>query len=508
MTRVVNASPAASATRLVARGVLLPALAGAACVFAFAPFYAWPVALVVLAVLFHVWARSGSALQAALSGFAFGLGHFLAGVSWVFVSLHYFGAMPAVLAAIATFLFCALLAGFPALAGWVAVRVGGASAPRRLLAGASAFVALEWLRGWIFTGFPWLTVGTSQAPSSPLAGFAPLLGAYGTSLAVALGAATLAALAASLAWSRTRLALAAALAALFVVGGLGRSVPWTEPAGAPVSVALLQGNIPQQLKWRDEVRTRTLIEYRRMVFEARARVVVLPETALPAFLDQLPPEYLESLREHARATGKEILMGTVEREFRGNEFDYYNSVVRLDGAAGQAYRKRHLVPFGEFIPPGFRWVLAVLRIPLSDFARGSALQKPIVAGGMSFGVAICYEDMFGEEVIDALPAAQALLNVSNLAWFGDSFAAEQQLQASQMRALETGRWMVRSTNTGVTAAIDEKGRIVARLPAFTAGTLVESVVPRKGSTPYTWWGNYAALILIAALLAAARFARR
>ena len=502
MTRVVGASPAASAMRVVARGLIAPALAGAACVLAFAPFYAWPIAPLALAVLFHTWSRSGSPLQAALSGFAFGLGYFLAGVSWVFVSLHVFGSMPVALAALATFLFCCVLSAYPALAGWIAVRLGGASPGRRLVAAAGAFVLCEWLRGWVFTGFPWLTIGTSQAPSSPLAGFAPLLGAYGTSLVVAAVAAILVAFVASTAWSRRRFALAAAFAALFVVGALSRLVAWTEPAGAPVTVALLQGNVPQQLKWREEVRTQTLLEYRRMVFAAPAKVVVLPETALPAFLDQLPEDYLESFREHARQTGKAILMGTVEREFRGQEFDYYNSVVRVDGSAPQAYRKRHLVPFGEFIPPGFKWVLAVLQIPLSDFARGADGQKPIEAGGLAFGVAICYEDLFGEEVIDALPAAQVLLNVSNDAWFGESFAAEQHLQASQMRALETGRWMVRSTNTGASAAIDEKGHIVARLPNFTAGTLVASVVPRKGTTPYARWGNLAALVLVAAALAA------
>ncbi len=509
MTLAADASPAASATRIVAFGLLLPLLAGGACVFAFAPYYAWPVAPASLAVLFYVWARSGSALQAAHSGFLFGLGYFLAGVSWVFVSLHYFGAMPVVLAAIATFLFCAYLAIFPALAGYFAVRLGGISIPRRLLAAAPAFVVLEWLRGTLFTGFPWLTIGTSQAPSSPLAGYAPLAGAYGTSLAVGLAAAALAGIVASVAWSRARYALLAALAALFLVGALSRAIAWTEPAGRPLTVALLQGNIPQQMKWRDDVRMRTLEEYRRMMFAANAQVVVLPETALPAFYDDLPEDYLESLREHARQTGKEILMGAVERDARGPDPEYYNSVVRVDRESAPRYRKRHLVPFGEFIPPGFKWVLAILKIPLTDFGRGPPRQPPIVAGNTSFGVAICYEDIFGEEVIDALPDAQVLLNVSNDAWFGESFAAEQHLQASQMRALESGRWMVRSTNTGATAAVDERGEVVSRLPNFTRGTLIQAIVPRRGATPYSRSGDAPALALAGAILLAAwRFGRR
>ena len=509
MTRSAGVPQASRpAVRVVAFGLILPAGAGAACVFGFAPFYAWPVPIVALAALFLVWSRSGSPLQGALSGLAFGLGYFLTGVSWIFVSLHEFGSMPAVLAAIATFLFCAVLALFPAIAGWLVPRLAGEDSARRLLLAPAAFVLAEWMRGWFFTGFPWLNLGTSQVPGSPLAGFAPYVGAYGTSLAVAAAAALLAALIASRAWSRVRVGILAGLFAIFLAGGLARLPTWTQPAGVPVSIALLQGNVPQHLKWRDDVRAQTLSAYRQMIFDARARVVVIPETALPAFLDQLPADYVESLRQHAREAGKEILLGTVEREFRGQDFDYYNSVVRLTGDKPESYRKRHLVPFGEFIPPGFGWILGVLHIPLSDFARGAPHQPPLRAAGVAFGVAICYEDVFGEEVIDSLPGAQVLLNVSNDAWFGESFAAEQHLQASQMRALETGRWMVRSTNTGATAAIDPSGRVASRLPGFTTGTLVAEVVPMSGMTPYAYWGNYGALLLIGALAAVALRRRR
>jgi apolipoprotein N-acyltransferase len=463
-----------SARAILARGLGLPLIAGAASVLGFAPFYAWPVPIAALAALFWVWTTSGSPRQAWLSGFAFGLGFFLAGVSWVYISLHVYGAMPAVLAAIATFLFCAYLALFPAIAGWLAVRLAGGNRRLRLAAATGSFTLLEWLRGWLFTGFPWLTLGTSQAPSGPLAGFAPVVGAYGVTLAMAaIAALAVAGLSLSTALPeggrRKRLAMLAAIAALFAVGGVARLVPWTEPAGAPVTVALLQGNIPQQIKWREDVRTATLLEYRRMIFEAKAPVVIIPETALPAFLDQLPADYVQSLREHARVAGKDILLGTVERTFRGNEFDYYNSLVRLTGDGLQSYRKRHLVPFGEFIPWGFKWVLAILKIPLSDFTSGASKQPPLSANGTTFAVAICYEDIFGREMVDALPAAQVLLNVSNLAWFGDSLAPEQHLQESQMRALENGRWMVRSTNTGATGG-DRRARPRDGSPAeFHAG---------------------------------------
>jgi apolipoprotein N-acyltransferase len=493
--------PAAAA--LLAWGLALPALAGAATVLGFAPFYAWPVPVACLAVLFLAWGRSVTARQAALSGYAFGLGLNLAGVSWVFVSLHEFGHMPAVLAALATFLFCAYLAVFPAAAGWIAhrLRAGGRSAA--LVAMPGAFVLMEWVKGWLFTGFPWLAVGYSQVPASPLAGFAPVLGVYGVSLAVAAAAALLTAFALTPAWTRRRAQLALAFAALLAAGAGLRQIPWTAPSGPAVPVALLQGNVPQQLKWREDVQERTLRDYREQIVRSQARVVVLPETALPAFLDQLPPGYLESLRQFASGGGRDILLGAVERGSVEGRLAYWNSVVHLGAGPARAYRKRHLVPFGEYIPPGFGWVLAVLHIPLTDFARGAADQPPLEAGGTKWAVAICYEDLFGEELIAALPEAGILLNVSNDAWFGRSLAADQHLQFSQTRALEAGRWMVRATNTGVTAAIDEGGRVVARLPAFTRGELAAAPVPRAGATPYVRWGNAAALALVVLVLAAA-----
>ncbi len=500
MTALPGAAPPRAA-RAMALGFALPAAAGACGVLAFAPFYAWPVAIVILAVLFGAWSASPSPRRAAIAGYVFGLAYFLAGVSWVYVSLHEFGEMPAILAAIATFAFCAYLAIFPALAGWCAVRFGGPSHARRLTIAAAAFAGFEWLRGTLFTGFAWLDIGSSQVPAGPLAGFAPWLGVYGVSLAAGIAAALLVALV--VARGSARLGALGGLAAIFALGYVAQVPQWTRPAGPPVRVALVQGNVPQQLKWRDDERERIFEAYRRMILAAKARVIVVPETALPAFLDELPASYVGSLREAAAREGEDVLLGTVERFRHGPDFDYYNSLVRITGSDLASYRKRHLVPFGEYIPPGFHWVLAILHIPMSDFSSGAAHQPPIEAGGVRFGVAICYEDIFGSEVIDALPAAQAFVNVSNDAWFGGSFAADQHLQNSQMRALETGRWMVRSTNTGATAAIDERGRVVSRLPAFTVGTLVAEIVPRDGMTPYARWGNAVALALVVLLAAGA-----
>ena len=508
MTVEYRASPArAPAWRVLGVGLGIPLVAGALAVGGFAPFYQWYLPLVSLALLFYVWRTSGSQLQAALSGFVWGLGYFLTGVSWVFVSMHTYGDMPAVMAAIATFAFCAYLAAFPALAGWIAVRMTAPGRPElRLVAAAAAMTLTEWIRGWLLTGFPWLGLGTSQVPASPFVHWAPYVGTYGVTLLMCVAAAAIAM--PSVARSAIRYGLLAAASVMLVIGVLVAGVAWTRPAGPPVKVALLQGNVPQQMKWEEEMRTRTLLDYRRMIFEADAPVVVIPETALPAFLDQLPHDYLQSLRDHARAKGKDLVIGTAEREPPGRDgvsTEYYNSLVLLAADGRQAsFRKRHLVPFGEFVPWGFRWFVDAMRIPMGDFTRGAKGQAPLVAHGIPFGVAICYEDIFGEEMIEQLPAARAFVNVSNDAWFGESWAADQHLQASQMRALETGRWMVRSTNTGASAAIDPQGRVVKRLPPFAQGTLYAEVTPMDGLTPYARFGNYPAVLVALVLLAVAR----
>ena len=474
--------------------------AGAAAVAGFAPFHYWPLPIASLLALFWMWAMEASPRRAFATGYAFGLGMFLVGVSWIYVSLHDYGGMPMALAALAVLLFCAYLALFPAIAGWMTVRFVR-SGYWRLAMSAACFTLLEWVRGWLFTGFPWLSMGTSQVPYSKLSGWAPVAGTYGVTLAMAAVAACIAVAAFPdhrrlRETAGQRFVIGGLLAAFFIAGLEFGSQPWTSPAGSPIRIALLQGNIPQEMKWRDEERGRILADYRAMIAAASARIVVLPETALPAFLDELSPEYLQSLRDEATAHGKEILLGTVERTGANT---YYNSVVPLIEPKAVSYRKRHLVPFGEFVPEGFKWVMAVLHIPLDDFARGAAVQPALAAAGTKFGVAICYEDLFGEEMIQSLPDAQILLNVSNDAWFGHSLEPEQHLQGSQMRALETGRWMVRATNTGATAAIDPKGRIASRLPDFTRGTLIANVEPRTGMTPYAQWGNWPAVCLAAAI---------
>jgi len=464
---------------------------GAASVLGFAPFYFFPLPVATLALLLYLWNQLERRLAAFLVGFAFGMGFFGFGSSWVYVSLHDFGALPVLLAGIATLLFCAILALYPALAGLFLAPIKTSPLPKQLLMFPAVWVLLEWMRSWLFTGFPWLAVGYSQVPLSPLAGYAPLLGVFGVSFFCALSAGLLSLMIGMRAPGKRCLIL---LAALWLAGFGLKQIEWTQPSGSALEVSLLQGNIPQEIKWREDQMVNTLETYRRLVDESSGRLIILPETAFPMFYHQVPKIYLEKFTAQAKKNGGDILIGLPERTDNDH---YYNSVLSFGSSPTQTYRKSHLVPFGEFIPlrPVFGWLLDVLQIPLLDFSRGSPEQRPLKVAGQQVAVNICYEDAFGEEVIRQLPQATLLANFSNDAWFGKSIAPMQHLQISQMRALETGRYMLRATNTGVTAVINPRGEVLSQLPLFTTATLRHEVRGHEGATPYVLWGNYAVLLL-------------
>ncbi len=467
------------------RSSLLAFLLGILAVAGFAPLYLHLVTLLALAGLLGLWAWA-SPRESARLGFAFGLGYFGTGVSWIYVSLHQFGAMPAFLAVGFTVLLAAVLALFPAAVGWVQAKAPLGTL-RRTLAGAAAWTLAEWVRGWIFTGFPWLAAGYSQIPSSPLAGFAPLLGWLGVTGATLLAAAFLRAAFARR--GRARWTMAGGLLLLLLAGGLLKNVEWTRPVGPPVSVSLLQGNIPQDVKWREDRLRLSLDTYAGLAATARGRLVILPETALPLFLDQVPPAYLELLAQGVKARGGDLVVGLPEYAPDGRR--YFNSAFSLGTSPPQAYRKVHLVPFGEYIPlrPLLGWFVDLVSIPLTDFQAGAADQPPLAVAGQKVAVNICYEDVFGEEIIRPLPEATLLANLSNDAWFGDSLAPWQHMQMSQMRALETGRTVLRATNTGATAIIGPRGDVQAKLPHFTLAVLEGEAQGYAGATPYVRLGN-------------------
>ena len=477
-------------------------LAGAATVLGFAPFELYPVAVLAFALLIHLW--MGALPRRCLwSGFWFGLGLFGGGVSWVYVSLHQFGGMPAPLAGIATAAYCAFLALFPAAAGWLQARVPATGAMRACLLIPAAWVLFEWLLEWIFTGFPWLAVGYA-AVGWPLQGYAPMVGVFGLSFATL----SLAGMVWLLVQNRKRLIVALSAMLLLAAGEALRHVPWTTPAGEPVAAALLQGNIEQEMKFRPERYARILETYARLAEGTRARLIVLPETALPRFLDGVDPAYLTRLEAAAKRNGGDLLLGV---PYRGGPDAYYNSVLTLGVSPPQSYHKVHLVPFGEFIPPGFGWLLEVLAIPLSDFSRGRPDQPPLAVAGQRVAVNVCYEDAFGDEIAQRAAAATLLVNVSNVAWFGDSLAPAQHLQIARLRAIETGRIHLAATNTGITAAIDRDGRVLARLPQFAEGRLEIAAQGYSGATPYVrlrdWPVVLVSLLILAACVARARLSR-
>lgn len=466
---------------------------GALGVLSFAPFgLCWLAPLIWLG-LFQLLRAAGDVRQASLNGLAFGLGFFLTGVSWVYVSLSVFGGMPWWLAGIAAFLFCGVMALFPTLAAALFKRWQPDEFWRQALFFAVLVAAADWLRSWIFTGFPWLAVGYSQAPPSPLAGFAPLLGVHGLSLLVALAGALLV---------RWRFGLA--FLVILTASGFGlRQIAWTTPDGEPVSVALAQGNIPQEIKFEPEAFAHTLNLYYDLIEKNPAQLTILPETALPAFVDQLPPDYLEALKNLAKNHGGDLITGTLT----GDGEHYWNSAISLGSSPLQTYSKNHLVPFGEVIPPGFAWFLEIAHIPLSAFTRGPENQAPLAVAGRQVAINICYEDVFGEEIIRALPQAGILANLSNTAWFGHSLAQPQHLQIARMRAAETGRPMLRATNTGMTAIIEAGGELQAVLPPFTTGVLHGSIRAYAGMTPYARFGNLG-FIALAGLCLLASLGRR
>jgi len=480
-------------------------MAGLLCVFGFAPFGIFVIPVLALATLFALWSHAGSRSAAAWLGFFFGMGLFVAGIGWIYVALHDYGNMPMPLALLATLLFATFLSLYPALAGYAQARFGETNGVRfpatnlhLTLVMPGAWVLAEWLRGTIFTGFPWLAFGYAHS-DSPLAGYAPLFGVYGVTLVAAVSAGLLAILLRER-WNRQGRVALAILAVLWIGGALLRGIAWTQPHGEPFSVALAQGNIAQDIKFEEGALVGTLETYRRLALQSSAQLTILPESALPLLRHQVPPRLIEQLGRHARENGGDILVGVFER----SNSSHYNSVFTFGTAGEQHYRKQHLVPFGEFIPlrsllGGF--INNMLDIPMDDLARGDARQPPLSVAGQRVAANICYEDVFGEEIIRALPEATLLVNFTNDAWYGHSHAAEQHNQISQLRALETGRMMLRATNTGVTSIIGVDGRVLQQLPQHLETVLNGTAQGYEGITPYVRWGNAAVMLLIALMLA-------
>ncbi|MES2832578.1 MAG: apolipoprotein N-acyltransferase [Pseudomonadota bacterium] len=504
--------------------VILALAAGALNVFAFAPFGYWLLQIGCTALLLLLVMQAPCTRRAAVLGWLYSFAWTCAGVHWLYISLHDLGGMPAWL----TVLAIALLAlGLGLLVGaatggarWLQRRWQSGNTVTLLLVLPALWTLAEWTRSWIFTGFPWLSTGYAHA-DSPLAGYAPLLGVYGVGWVAAVIAAATANLAlVRQSWqSRPTVLLIVVLpiAALLIAGQLLRGIAWTQPYGKPITVRLLQGNVPQAMKFDPSALGSTLGLYDAMITHMPADLIATPETALPVVQQMLPPEYLPRLAAFARNSGSHVLLGM---PISDRPADYTNGLIVLDPTDRitstlpdtiYRYDKHHLVPFGEFIPAGFRWFVDTMNIPLGDQTRGARLQTPFAVKDQWILPNICYEDLFGEEIVAQMrwrgrygvPMPTMLLNISNIAWFGNTIALPQHLQISQMRTLETGRPMLRATNTGATAIIDARGNIEAQLPYYTQGTLAASVQGYQGTTPFIRYGNSAIVAVTVAMLAVA-----
>ena len=468
----------------------LAALAGALLPLCFAPFGAWWLAPLVLAALFLLW-ESQSPRAAATGGFIFGCTAFGLGTYWTYISVHGFGGAPAALAVLLTAALALACAAHVAGAGWLAGRCRVPAALRWLLCWPAAWVATEWLRGWVFTGFPWLSLGYGQI-DGPLKSWAPVLGIYGVSFVTAVMAGLLVMLVRGT--SRLRLAAAGAAVLLALATAALGTRTWTVPDGPPLSVALVQGSIPQDQKWLPSQREPTMALYRDLTLGLEnVDLVIWPEVAVPSQISRERP-YLDRLQADAAERGMHVLLGIID--FDPERERVYNALLGL-GASTGIYYKRHLVPFGEFFPvPDFvRSWLRMMNLPYRDVAPGRQDQPPLMAGNVALAPSICYEDAFGAEQRDFLPAAGLLVNVSNDAWFGDSIAADQHLEIARMRSLETGRPMLRATNTGITALIGADGGLLAELPPFQTGVLSGEMQPHGGMTPFIRAGNLPVVLL-------------
>jgi len=491
--------------------------AGAALPLAFAPFGLFPVAFVSLAALFLAWCRCAAPRRAFLLGWLFGLGSFGAGISWVYESFG-FANVAEPLAFVLTVALVAGLALYLAVLGWILVRgVAPAAdvprllaprllAPRLLAIYPAAWTLWEWIRGWALTGFPWLQVGYAQI-DGPASGWLPVLGVHGTGALVAFVAGGLA-LALTLALTlapvrregRAFVPLAVAIALWGAGAGLA-GVEWAQGAGPPVKVAIVQGNVDQSRKWLPEMRGPTLERYSGLTRERfDADLVVWPETAIPGFLDT-QTEFMRRLGEEAAEHGSAIVAGVPVREAPGGP--YLNAVAMLGSEPG-LYLKRRLVPFGEYLPLGFvlHPVVKALGIRMADFSPGPREQAPMRLGSHVLGVSICYEIAFGSAVRMDLPPAALLVTVSNDAWFGDSIGPHQHLEIARVRAAEAGRWLVRATNTGLSAVISPRGEVLGRLPQFEVAAETFEVVPMRGETPYVRFGDAPVLVVLVGWLVA------
>jgi len=473
-------------------------VAGVLLTFSYAPHEWWPLAIASPALLIWLW-EGATPRRAAVLGFWFNAGTFSVGTYWLYIAIKEIGHAPLALALFLMVGLVAIMGAYHALLGWVVAKYLPERGPLRWLVGIpGAWLLIEWFRSWFLSGFGWLALGYAHTDNW-LGSLAPVIGQYGLGLLALLMAGGLVAL--LLGDRRTRIVAGALYVAIWGVAFALRGIEWTEPYSRPITVAVVQGAIPQDEKWIDGNLESILDVYRTKTREAHgAALIVWPESAVPDLANN-HIDYFREVYGEASAHGSALLMGALreeENEKTGEE-EFYNSVLVMDKATPGVgwYNKHHLVPFTEFVPvPGFvRQWLKLMTLPYSDFNRGAAVQPPLEAAGQRISASVCYEDAYGATQLPALRTATLLVNVTNDAWFGHSSARYQHLQISRMRAMEAGRPMVRAANDGVSAVIDQHGTIVRSAPEYEVNVMRAELQPRIGLTPYARVGNWPVVCL-------------
>ncbi len=467
---------------------LLAALSGGLYVLGFSPFDLWPLSIVAAGALF--WLLERSPHSAVLTGGAFALAKYGFGTSWVYVSINVYGNAPPPLAAFLVLLMVLVLSAFACVHWWLYQRLRGTSRWANGGLFVSVWVLGEWTMTWFLSGFPWLFLGYGQL-DQPLSAYAPVGGVLLVSTMAAL-------LAVLLVQTLTKRSGTAALAvlALFAGGWLLGQVSWTD-RGELRTVALVQGNTAQATKWRPESRL-PIIRKHLELSEPHwgADLVLWPEGAITVD-EGNARQLLEGLDRKARSLGSALVLGLPYVDRDENGYRYYNAGLALGIGEGR-YLKQHLVPFGEYVPfEGLlRGTIEFFDLPMSSMSEGRPGQRNLSLGGYEAALVICYEVAFPELMRRQASGADVLMTVSNDTWFGASIGPEQHMQISRMRALELGRWLLRGTNNGITAIVDERGRIVERLPQFVEGVLEGEFETRQGSTPYARFGLIPAAFVV------------
>jgi len=467
--------------KLAVYNYLIPFLLGALSILAYAPFNFYPLIFLSIIGLLYITNKNESANT---KSFVFGSGFFVVGIYWIYICLQQFGGMPPFIALVSTLSLCLFLALF-----FLPFSLYN-KYKNNIFFIPAFFTLIELLRSFIFTGFPWLSLGYSQVPDSPLVGYLPILGIHGISFLVLLSAVLIFQIFRK---NKKKLYLIFFLFFIWSFGEFLKGIEWSKPIGKTVSTSLIQGNISQDKKWNKNMVNESLNLYQKLILDSDSSLIILPETSIPIEFNSIPKSFIKRIQGHVSHNEGYIIFGAIE----ANMGRYFNSAFLLGKGYEASYRKNHLVPFGEFIP--FEKYLKYvyqnwLNIPFANLSKGKQKSVDLFKiKDLGFAINICYEDVFGSEIASHdkyTSEPNVLVNISNDAWYGKSIAAEQHLQISQARAIENKRMMIRSTNTGVTAFISKDGKVLKKLPQFTSGGLSYDVQGYTGATPYMLFNNF------------------